>query len=102
MEQMMIWNVSKDELRDLIASVVREELNARMDDRLGKEDKEYLSVDETCDRCHFSKSALYKLTASRAIPSIKAGKRLLLRKSDVDEYLARHRRRSIHEIRAEL
>ena len=102
MEQMMIWNVSKDELRDLIASVVREELNARMDDRLGKEDKEYLSVDETCDRYHFSKSALYKLTASRAIPSIKAGKRLLLRKSDVDDYLARHRRRSIDEIRAEL
>lgn len=102
MEQMMIWTVSKDELRDMIASVVREELNARMEYSPRKDDKEYLSVDETCDRYHFSKSALYKLTASRTIPSIKAGKRLLLRKADVDEYLFLHRRRSIQEIRAEL
>lgn len=98
----MIWTVSKDELRDIIASVVREEMNARMEDSHSKDDREYLSVDETCDRYHFSKSALYKLTASRAIPSIKTGKRLLLRKTDVDEYLSQHRRRSIHEIRAEL
>lgn len=102
MEQMMIWTVSKDELRDIIASVVREELNARMEDSHSKDDREYLSVDETCDRYHFSKSALYKLTASRAIPYIKTGKRLLLRKADVDEYLSKHRRRSIDEIRAEL
>lgn len=102
MEQMMIWTVSKDELRDIIASVVREELNARMEDSHSKDDREYLSVDETCDRYHFSKSALYKLTASRAISSIKAGKRLLLRKADVDKYLSLHRRRSIQEIRAEL
>lgn len=102
MEQMMILPVSKDELRDIIASVVREELKTRMEEGTGKDDREYLSVDETCDRYHFSKSALYKLTASREIPYIKAGKRLLLRKADVEDYLSRHCRRSIHEIRAEL
>lgn len=102
MNQIVVLNISKEELQAIVAEIVREEV-ARIVETVGERSgKEYLSADEVCVMYNLSKSTLYKLTASREIPSMKTGKRLLLRKADLDVYVSSHRRASVSEIRANL
>ena len=102
MNQLLVLNMSKEDLQAMITAVVRQELETLLTTTQSTPTKEYLSVDEACAMYNLSKSALYKLTASREIPSMKAGKRLLLCKADLDAYVARYRRGSKYEIRASI
>lgn len=99
MNEILVLNVTKDELKGLIAEVVECELSKLMLATVKNRDKEYLCADEVCAMYHMSKSTLYKLTSSRTIPSMKTGKRLLLKKSDMDCYIELCRRKSVTEIR---
>lgn len=102
MNQLLVLNMSKEDLQTMIAETVRQELETLLSATQSHPTKEYLSADEACAIYHLSKSALYKLTSSREIPSMKAGKRLLLSRADMDAYVARYRRASRDEIRANL
>ena len=102
MNQLLVLNMSKEDLQTMITEAVRQEIELVCNATPNRPTKEYLSTDEVCVMYNLSKSALYKLTASREIPSIKAGKRLLLCRTDMDAYVTRYRRASRNEIRASL
>ena len=95
-------SLSKADLEELIARVVRNEIEQVLSTADSRSAKEFLSAEEVCELYHISRSVLYKLTSSREIPSMKTGKRLLLAKADMDDYVRKHRRNSLDEIRANL
>lgn len=46
-----------------------------------------LTVEETCEHLHISRTKLHELIADGRIPSYKPGKRRLFKTSDIDAYL---------------
>ena len=52
---------------------------------------EWLTADEVAKHLKISKKVVYNLTSSRAIPYYKLGSRLRFSKTEIDEYLLRHR-----------
>lgn len=66
--------------------------------KLGKKDRN-LNIDEAVAHIKAkNRSTLYKLTSSGEIPCYKVGKANVYRESDLDRYLARHRKASNEEI----
>ena len=98
----MMLHITREELSALIGQAVCRAMEQYMADASAVSDKEYLSVDEVCSRYAMKRSTLYKLTGARIVPSIKAGKRLLLAKVDIEAYLHRCRRQSVEELTAAL
>ena len=67
--------------------------------KLGKKDRN-LSIDEAVAHIKAkNRSTLYKLTSSGEIPCYKVGKTNVYKESDLDRYMARHRKASNEEIK---
>lgn len=61
--------------------------------------KTVLNFDEASDYTGLSKSHLYKLTSTAGIPCYKpTGKRIYFNKSELDEWLMRHKKHSSEEL----
>ena len=75
-ENIILFSLSKDELRKLIQDAVREELNL-------KKQKELLSFKETCELLGISASCLNQWKAQSKIPFKKLGKRIFFSRSEI-------------------
>ena len=61
--------------------------------------KTVLNFDETAEYTGLSKSHLYKLTSTAGVPCYKpTGKRIYFNKSELDEWLMRHKKQSTEEL----
>lgn len=61
--------------------------------------KKVLNFNEACQYLELSKSYLYKLTSSRALPFYKpSGKKLYFKRKELDEWLLRNRSKSSHDL----
>ncbi|MFQ5736777.1 MAG: helix-turn-helix domain-containing protein [Thermodesulfobacteriota bacterium] len=52
-----------------------------------------LTVEELCEYLHVKRGWVYQQVHSEAIPFLKAGNKLLFRRSEIDEYLAKDRKK---------
>lgn len=59
---------------------------------------EVLNTDEAAKHLSLAKQTLYGLTSRRDIPHFKAGKKLYFKRSELDEWLTKHRVRTNDEI----
>ena len=50
--------------------------------------EEWLDIDGACDLLKLSKSSIYKRTMDQSIPFYKTGKKLLFKRSELEEYIA--------------
>ena len=65
--------------------------------------KEVLNFNEACDYLELSQSHLYKLTSSGAIPHYKPnGKKIYFKRSELDEWVLRHRTATCDEIESQV
>ena len=82
-----------------------EQINSKLDailSLLNEQKSKPLSLDEAAVYLGISKSFLYRLTSTGAIPYYKpAGKKIYFSKSDLDGYILRNRRKGANEIEAE-
>jgi excisionase family DNA binding protein len=60
-----------------------------------------MGIDELSEYLKLAKPTIYQKTGSREMPSIKIGKRLYFKKSDIDNWLIQGRRKSNFEIQEE-
>ncbi|MDE5607955.1 MAG: helix-turn-helix domain-containing protein [Muribaculaceae bacterium] len=62
-------------------------------------ESEWMTLKELQDYIptHPSESTIRRLVSSRAIPSFRSGRRVLVKKSDVDDWLMRTKRSATHE-----
>uniref|UniRef100_UPI00405798B7 hypothetical protein n=1 Tax=Alistipes sp. TaxID=1872444 RepID=UPI00405798B7 len=84
--------ITIDDLRQVVAEVVREELS-NLATKIDRKDKEELGFDEALAylkkrRCVNSKSKLYKLT-ERDIPYVTVGRRRVYKMADLRHYAER-------------
>jgi excisionase family DNA binding protein len=64
--------------------------------------KPYLSLEETCTYLSLSKPCLYSWTSKKInLPFHKIGKRILFKRTDLDEFIESRRIKPKHEIEAE-
>ncbi len=71
-------------------SVINEKL-AEIQRRINlpeKPQEEWLDINGACDLLKLSKSAIYKRTMEQSIPFYKTGKKLLFKRSELEEYIA--------------
>lgn len=57
-------------------------------------DGEYLTIDQVAERLHIGKSTVWVLIRDEGLPSVKVGKRRLVRAKDLDEWAERKVERS--------
>lgn len=50
-------------------------------------DIELLTIAQVLERLHISRTTLYRTLKAKRIPHVKIGKRVLLRKSDVEKFI---------------
>jgi excisionase family DNA binding protein len=84
MENLIIIQISKDELR----SIIREEIQKlKLQAENSQHDNDYLSVTEASEYLGIAKQTIYKYTSERFIPFKKVGKKLYFKKSELNEWL---------------
>ena len=49
--------------------------------------REYLSVSDICNELHIGKTTAYQLIRDKKIKSCKVGKKIVIRKKDLDYYI---------------
>ena len=52
-----------------------------------REQQEFMTMDDVATRYRISKSTLYMMVSKRELPSLKIGRRVLVRKADLDAYV---------------
>jgi excisionase family DNA binding protein len=63
-----------------------------------KEDKEILTIDEAVEITHLSKQTIYGFTSRKCIPHFKHGKKVLFRRSELENWmLAQPQKTTIEE-----
>lgn len=78
------------------------ELSSKISNPTNPTDQEKLmGIDELSEYLKLAKPTIYQKTSSREMPSIKIGKRLYFKKSDIDSWLIQGRRKSNFEIQEE-
>ncbi len=74
-------------------SVINEKL-AEIQRRMNVQEKpaeEWLDINGACDLMKLSKSAIYKRTMEQSIPFYKTGKKLLFKRSELEDYVTKFR-----------
>lgn len=84
--ELLIRCASIENFRDEVKKAVREVL---VENQSNKQiiKSEYLTIEELCDEFKFSESTVYKLTAGKKIPFIKAGKRIRFQRNAIERWL---------------
>jgi len=88
---------------EAIRTVIREELE-HISIQVPKETNHWLSIDELSNYLpgNPSKASLYAKVHSRSIPHKKMGKRLAFLKSEIDEWIMSHDRKTTSEVEADV
>jgi excisionase family DNA binding protein len=63
---------------------------------------EILSIDEASLLTKLAKQTLYSLSSQRKIPAYKRGKRILFKRSELENWLLENRRKTVSEIQQEV
>ena len=61
--------------------------------------KEIMNLNETSDFTGLARQTLYGMTSQRTIPFFKRGKRILFKRSEIEEWLLENRKQPISEIK---
>ena len=64
--------------------------------------KEILNVTEAADLTGLARQTLYGMTSQRTIPFFKRGKRILFKRSELEQWLLENRQQTISEIKLNL
>lgn len=64
--------------------------------------KEILNVNEAADLTGLARQTLYGMTSQRTIPFFKRGKRILFKRSELEQWLLENRQQTISEIKLNL
>jgi excisionase family DNA binding protein len=64
--------------------------------------KEVMNVEEVAQYLDVAKSTIYKLTSTREIPHFKKGKRIYFRTNEINEWMAKGKRKTNDEIKEEV
>lgn len=92
--------LSATELEDIIQHSVRTVLSEFL--KYDKHTIEFLSVEETAKFLNLSVTTIYGLTSKNQIPFIKKSKRLYFKKSELEDWLVKGRRKTMDEINQEV
>jgi excisionase family DNA binding protein len=71
-----------------------EAIEGRVMDRPESRDFELLSIPQVCQRLGMGKSWVYRRIHNQEIPSVRLGRTIKIRRSDLEQYLEEHRNRS--------
>lgn len=93
---------SQAELETLIQESIRKVLLEEKNHNPSQSVDEIFALPEAVVYLKISKPTMYRFTSKRLIPFNKVGKKLLFRKSDLDQWLNQNRRKSVSEIKKEL
>jgi excisionase family DNA binding protein len=63
--------------------------------------RELMDINQLSDYSFLSKASIYTLTMKREIPHFKQGKRLLFKKSEIDDWILKSRKKTREELYAE-
>jgi excisionase family DNA binding protein len=83
----LIRNITAEELQELIRVSIHEEIQGFLKGLSQKPVPERLSLIEAAQYLGVSKSYMYKLTHTRAIPFSKFGKRVIFYTKELDEWI---------------
>ena len=70
-----------------------EAIEGRVLDRPESRDFELLSIPQVCQRLGMGKSWVYRRIHNQEIPSVRLGRTIKIKRSDLDQYLEEHRNR---------
>jgi excisionase family DNA binding protein len=70
-----------------------EAVQGKVLDRPESRDFELLSIPQVCQRLGMGKSWVYRRIHNQEIPSVRLGRTIKIRRSDLDQYLEEHRSR---------
>jgi len=62
---------------------------------------EILNISEVAEYLSMAKSSVYKMTSERSIPHFKTGKKLLFKRSELDEWIKQYKIKTRREIEIE-
>ena len=101
MSKMII--TTPEELQELIQEAVQAAFRDQGQAVTSNADtRKYLTIDEAAAYLNLAKQTVYGFTSTRAIPFIKRAKRLLFVKSDLDEWLAEGKKRSVRQMQVSI
>jgi excisionase family DNA binding protein len=63
-----------------------------------RENKEILTVNEAAEFLNLETSYLYQLTSKRLIPFYRPGRKLYFKKSDLVDWISKHRQATVTEV----
>lgn len=102
MQKELFISMSFEELRSLIADVVKKSLSENSEFSLNyPSDSEVLGTEQVANMLQVSKSYLYKLIMGRELPFYKKGKKIFFLKSEIIEWIKTGRIKTRHEIEIE-
>ena len=97
MKEINLLSISIEEFEAILRRIIREE---QREGNFVEPDK-YLSVDEASTYLKTTKSTIYKMTMDRTIPFYKPSKKILFKKSELDEWVSNYRIKTVEEIESE-
>jgi excisionase family DNA binding protein len=100
MEKTIFTQLTETELKALLKASISESLRENQKDDK-KDAHNLLSLKEAANYVHLAVQTLYGFTSQRTIPFIKTGKKLLFKKSDLDNWLNDGRKKTKKEIEAD-
>jgi len=101
MENIILTNVSIDDLARLVAEKV---LDLQFKPALQEEipdPNEYLTIKQACEFLKLAKPTLYALTCKRSIPYFKKGKFVFFKREDLISWMNSGRKKTVEEIKGE-
>ena len=100
METSLFTNISPDELKELLRSVVKECLEEpiRKNRNTDSNNQELLNVKQAAAYLHIQVATLYEKTCKRRIPHFKKGKKLYFRMEDLEKWLKEGKVRTREEL----
>ena len=105
MEQSILIKISPEELKMIIKDSIQEALQPFLNSKLNHfgdyPEPSSVNLDTICKMYGWKKPTVYGWVHDRSIPHSKAGKRLYFNVADIEEWIAKGRRRTISEIEAE-
>lgn len=105
MEQSILIKISPEELKKIIKDSIQEALQPFLNSKLNRlgeyPDPMSVNLDTICKMYGWKKPTVYGWVHDRSIPHSKAGKRLYFNVADIEEWIAKGRRKTIREIEDE-
>lgn len=97
MGQQIIFNFSEEELLAIFKQGMREVLKENSSNP-GSELKELLNIDEASQFIMLAKQTIYGMTSNRQIPFLKRGKKLMFRRSELQQWLYNSKKQTNEEL----